>query len=247
LAVVSAARVLVVQHQDDCPPGWLGDWLAEAGCLLDVRRPDRGEPVQLDGHAGVVVLGGFPNAHDDAGAPWLPAVRAMLAQALRAEVPTLGICLGHQLLAVTVGGRSEPNPRGQQIGVLPMGWTDEAAHDPLLGSRPAVAAQWNNDVVVDLPATVTVLARAAGGEVQAARFGSRAWGLQCHPEADATICAAWAEHDKGEYAERGEDVGTYLQQVRDAEPRLAASWRVLGERFAALVGASPAAAVPHRG
>jgi GMP synthase (glutamine-hydrolysing) len=227
--------VLVVQHQEDCPPGWLGDWLVEAGCTLDVRRVDRGEPATLAGHAGLVVLGGFPNAHDDEAAPWLPGVRALLADALRTELPTLGICLGHQLLAVTVGGRSERNPNGQQIGVLTMGWTDHAADDPLLGSLPAVAAQWNNDVVVGLPAGVEVLARAAGGEVQAARFGPRAWGLQCHPEADAAICAAWAEHDKGAYAERGEDVTVYVEQVLRAEPTLAAAWQPVGAAFAGLV------------
>jgi GMP synthase (glutamine-hydrolysing) len=232
---VSRSSVLVVQHQDDCPPGWLGDWLVEAGCTLDVRRVDRGEPAVLDGQHGLVVLGGFPNAHDDAGAPWLPAVRSLLAAALRTDLPTLGVCLGHQLLAVAVGARSERNPRGQQIGVLPMGWTEAAADDPVLGSQPAIAAQWNNDVVVDLPPSVQVLARAAGGEVQAARFGPRAWGLQCHPEADAAICARWAEHDKAEYAARGEDVTVHVEQVLRAEPELAAAWRPVGLAFAELV------------
>jgi GMP synthase (glutamine-hydrolysing) len=238
VAAVGALSILVVQHQDDCPPGWLGGWLAGSGCTLDVRRPDRGEAVALAGHAGLVVLGGFPNAHDDAGAPWLPHVRALLREALDRELPTLGICLGHQLLGVTVGGRSEPNPLGQQIGVLPMGWTDRAAADPLLGSRPSSAVQWNNDVVVGLPDTGEVLARAPGCEGQAARFGPRAWGLQCHPEADAAICAAWAEHDKADYAERGQDVTVYVEQVTRAEPVLAAQWRPVGAAFGAVVGAT---------
>jgi GMP synthase (glutamine-hydrolysing) len=233
--------VLVVQHQDDCPPGWLGDWLVGAGCALDVRRADQGEPLTLGDHAGLLVLGGFPNAHDDAGAPRLPGVRALLREALDRELPTLGICLGHQLLGVAVGGRSVPNPGGQQIGVLPMGWTPAAATDPLLASRPATSVQWNNDVVVGLPDTVEVLARAAGGEIQAARFGACAWGLQCHPEADATICASWAEHDKAEYAERGEDVTVHVEQVARAEPRLAAQWRPVAEAFAARLGATAAA------
>jgi GMP synthase (glutamine-hydrolysing) len=237
---VNATRILVVQHQDDCPPGWLGDWLVGSGCVLDVRRPDRDEPLDRAGCAGLLVLGGFPNAHDDAGAPWLPAVRSLLREALSRELPTLGVCLGHQLLGAAVGGRSVRNPGGQQIGVLPMGWTKASIDDPLVTSRPVSAVQWNNDVLVDLPGSVDVLARAAGGEVQAARFGPRAWGLQCHPEADAAICAAWAEHDKGAYAERGEDVTTYLEQVRRAEPDLAAQWRPVGEAFGALARATAA-------
>jgi len=228
-------RVLVVQHQEDCPPGWLGDWLVEGGCRLDVRRADRGDPVALEQHDGVVVLGGFPNAHDDLTAPWLPAVRTMCAEALARELPMLGICLGHQLLAATVGGRSVPNPNGQQIGVLMMGWTGSASGDPLVGSLPGRAVQWNGDVVVDLPDSVEVLARAGGGEVQAARFGPVAWGLQCHPEADAAICAGWAEHDRATYAARGEDVSAYVEQVRAAEPELGDTWRPVGSAFAALV------------
>jgi GMP synthase (glutamine-hydrolysing) len=232
--------VLVVQHQADCPPGWLGEWLEESGCRLDVRHPAEGDALTLEGCSGLLVLGGFPNAHDDETAPWLPAVRGLISEALRTDLPTLGICLGHQLMAVAAGGRSVVGPNGQQIGVLPMGWVDVSG-DPLLASRPASAVQWNNDVVVDLPDSVEVLARAVGGEVQAARFGPRAWGLQCHPEADAAICSAWAEHDKGEYAERGEDVTVYLEQVRRAEPALAAAWRPVGEAFAGLVAATTAA------
>ncbi|WP_310963083.1 type 1 glutamine amidotransferase [Nocardioides terrisoli] len=230
------SKILVVQHQSDCPPGWFGDWLLEEGCQLDVRRPDRGEPVgATPQHVGVVVLGGSPNAHDDESAPWLAAVRALCADALAREVPLLGICLGHQLLAVSVGGRSVRNPDGQQIGVLPMGWTETAGADPLLASLPAVAVQWNHDIVVGLPESVQVLARAAGGEVQAARFGPTAWGLQCHPEAGAQICAAWAEHDRGEYAARGEDVSAYVDGVRVAEVALADAWRPVATAFSRLV------------
>lgn len=229
------ASILVIQHQDDCPPGWFGEWLVEEGCDLDVRRPDRGEPIDLaDQHSGIVVLGGSANAHDHEAAPWLPAVDALCRNALQREVPLLGICLGHQLLAVTVGGRSVRNPHGQQIGVLPLGWTAEAEDDPLLGALPGCAVQWNDDVVVDLPASVQVLARAAGGELQAARFGPAAWGVQCHPEVDARICAAWVEHDKGAYAGRGAEVVAGVGQVRDAEGELVASWRPVAAAFVGL-------------
>lgn len=229
-------RVLVVQHQADCPAGLLGEGLAAEGCQLDVRRAWRGDPLDLrDDPAGVLVLGGSPNAHDDAAAPWLPAVRALCRDAIAGEVPLLGVCLGHQLIGAAVGGRSAPNPHGQQIGVLPMGWLPAAATDPLLGPVSAArAVQWNTDVLVDLPEDVSVLARAAGGEVQAARFGPAAWGLQCHPEADATIVAGWAEHDRQDCAARGVDVDEYVSQVRSAEADLARDWRGLATSFAAL-------------
>ena len=65
---MTAARVLVVQHEADGPPGHVGRWLVEAGCLLDVRRPYTGEalPDDLDpvSRFPIPVLGVYGN-HDD--------------------------------------------------------------------------------------------------------------------------------------------------------------------------------------
>ena len=89
--------VLVVQHQDDCPPALVGDWLTEAGADLDVRRPYAGDalPTDLTGHHAFVVLGGSMGAHDDDAHPWLSATKELIRDAVSRETPTLGICLGH--------------------------------------------------------------------------------------------------------------------------------------------------------
>src|SRR4029450_13705853 len=96
---------LVVHHSRTEPSGRLGDWLASAGLLLDTRTPYDGSVLPcLDGYAGLVVLGGGMGAHEAASAPWLPATRELLRAAAGAGVPTLGICLGAQLLAAALGG-----------------------------------------------------------------------------------------------------------------------------------------------
>ena len=71
--------VLVIQHTPVCPPGRVGDWLTESGCVLEVVHPYAGEcqPTSLAGYAGLVVLGGEMGAYDDEIAPWLPATRAL--------------------------------------------------------------------------------------------------------------------------------------------------------------------------
>ena len=119
-------RVLVVQHQDDCPPALVGDWLVEAGCVLDVRRPYAGDelPDDLADHDAFLVLGGSMGAADDADHHWLAATKALIREAAEGGTPTLGICLGHQLAAVALGGEVTRNPQGQQLGLLPMGWTE---------------------------------------------------------------------------------------------------------------------------
>ena len=241
---MSSAPLLVVEHESQCPPGWMAEWLLEAGADLDVRRPYRGVPLpeDLSGHAGMMVLGGEMGANDDDGHPWLTQVKRLIAGAARAESPVLGICLGHQLAAVALGGEVQENPLGQQIGVFGVGWTEEAADDPLLGSLAArgssaedvPAVQWNNDIVVRLPEGAVDLAHTSGGELQAVRFAPTVWGVQWHPEAGEEIIRPWADHDRDAAFERGVDVYAYLDDVIAARDRLRATWCELADRFAEL-------------
>jgi GMP synthase (glutamine-hydrolysing) len=235
---VTSLPVLVVEHEAQCPPGWMGEWLADAGCTLDVRRPYTGDPLpqRLDGHRSMLVLGGSMDAYSDQGHPWLPEVRRLVRSAAAEEVPVLGICLGHQLAAVALGGVVCRNPRGQQMGVLEMGWARAAASDALLGavSTARRAVQWNNDVVTVLPPGTEVLARAATGEMQAARFAPTVWGVQCHPEADADVVAAWAANDRDCAVSRGVDVDEYVAGVALAREELRTAWRPLADSLAAM-------------
>ncbi|MDZ5622443.1 type 1 glutamine amidotransferase [Nocardioides sp. HM23] len=224
-------RVLVVQHEDGCPPARLGVWLVDAGCELDVRRPYEGEglPGGLSSHDAMVVLGGEMGADDDAVHPWLTPTKELLREAARDAVPTLGVCLGHQLAAVALGGTVGRSARGRQIGVLEVGWTGAAATDPLVASlaTPRRAIQWNEDLVLDPPPGAVLLAATALGEIQAMRFAPTVWGVQWHPEATLEMIKSWAANEPGPRADAG------LIAVREAEAELELSWRDLGKAFAA--------------
>ncbi len=230
--------LLVVEHEAQCPPGWMGEWLAEAGVALDVRRPYDGDalPEDLSRHAGMLVLGGSMAAGDDASYPWLTRTKELIRAAAAGGRPTLGICLGHQLAAVALGGEVAPNPGGQQIGVLDVGWTTAAGQDVLFGplSGPARAVQWNNDVVTRLPDGATVLASTPAGELQAARFAPALWGVQWHPEAGEEIIRPWAEDDRDHALERGVDVDAYVAEVAAAREEQRATWRGLATGLARL-------------
>lgn len=231
----ATARVLVIQHEDACPPAWLGDWLSEDGLELDVRRPYAGDalPDDLGDHEGLLVLGGPMNAYD--AEPWLAATQQLVCLAADRHVPTLGICLGHQLATVALGGSVIQNPNGQQLGVLPVGWLPEAAEDPLAAALTGIrwAAHWNSDVVDRLPEGAVVLARASSGEVQAARLAPTVWGIQPHPEADEHVVAPWAEEDRAVHPTGVVD--TALAGIAEAHDELEVSWRRLGTAFAAQV------------
>ena len=232
-------QLLVVEHEAQCPPGWIGEWLAEAGADLDVRRPYAGDdlPGDLTGHAGMVVLGGEMGADDDETYAWLTDVKRLVVAAAAERTPVLGVCLGHQLAAVALGGEVGPNPLGQQIGVLDVGWTDAALDDALFGKlaargRDLPAVQWNNDVVTRLPEGAVALAHTTRDELQAARLAPAVWGVQWHPEAGEEIIRPWADHDRDDAVERGVDVDAYVADVVAARDRLRATWRLLADRFA---------------
>ena len=227
------ARVLVVEHQADCPPALMGGWLEEAGLALDVVRPYLGErlPTTLDGVGGLVVLGGSMDAFADVVA-WLEPTRALVRRAVANGVPVLGICLGHQLAATALGGAVARNPRGQLVGLVGLGLTAEAGGDPVLGGLTGPGLFWNQDVVTALPPDAVVLARSAAGEVQAVRYADRAWGVQWHPEADAGLLASWARDDVESHRALGIDQADVLARVEAARGRLEADGRRLAGAFA---------------
>ncbi len=180
--------VLVLQHAPWEGPGLVA--AALTGVRLDVRTVvDDHDPFVPDPRtlAGLVVMGGSQDADDDAAHPGLAAERVLLARAVDADVPVLGVCLGMQLLALGLGARLHRR-HGTEIGFGPV---EILGDDPVLtplGARPPVL-HWHSDAV-DLPAGATLLASTPVTPVQAFRAGS-ALGLQFHLEVDEPLLGTW--------------------------------------------------------
>lgn len=239
-------RLLVIQHEDTCPAGLLGDVLSKHRITLDVCFAHRGDhiPESLADHDGLMVLGGAMGANDDADFPWLTATKALMREGVRAQRHVLGVCLGHQLLNTALGGSSGANPAGKARGLTPYRPTAQAQRDPLLSAVPegATGLQWNDDVVIELPAGAVVLATAPDGSVQAARFAPHAWGVQFHPEATPEIFRSWAVHRPVGADPLWQDQALHAAADGFVERReeVAQSWRPLADRFAELITAGVA-------
>lgn len=232
-----APRVLIVEHATYCPAARMGRWLAEAGCQLQVVRGHLGEslPPNLENVDALLVMGGPMSAYDDASYPWLGPTKALLAEAINCDLPTLGICLGHQLLAVAGGGQVRMSATGQQLGLVPVGLTDRGAKDPLFAELPvnSLAVHWNDDLVSRLPDTAVTLANSAAG-LQAFRLGQHVFGVQFHPEVDVEIVRGWADQDVAAGRLTPSIVGPQLGQIAAADSVLDRTWSEFGYRFAAI-------------
>jgi GMP synthase (glutamine-hydrolysing) len=227
--------LLVVENDPSDPVERLGDWLREAGAILDVRPAGSVLPADLIGVEGIVVMGGAMGASDDAVAPWLPHVRELLRTALAGEVPVLGVCLGAQLLALAAGGRVQPNPDGPEYGAQLVAKRTAAATDPLFGSLPITpdVIQWHVDAVTALPPGAVLLASSPTCEVQAFRIGRLAWGVQFHIEASPATVRRWAANDAVALADY--DVDRLVARVDAVADDIAEVWASFAAAFAAVV------------
>ena len=227
-------RALIVQHIEPEGPWLIADALARAGVAVDLVRAHRGEavPTDLGAHRGLVVMGGPMSASSDRDFPSREAELALLRDAVARGVPTLGVCLGAQLLAVAAGGAIHRGPV-PEIGWGPVALEAGAEGDPLLAgiAGPLHVLHWHGETF-DLPAGAIHLARSDVYANQAFRVGPAAWGLQFHIEVDVAAV-------EGFMAAFGHEAPAGSRIAEDAPRQLARSEAErlsIMERFARVVG-----------
>jgi len=182
-------RARYFQHVPFEGLGSMDAWLREAGYDIGVTRWYAGE--RAPDPAGIdllIVMGGPMSVNDKAGYPWLAAEKDFIRRWIDADRPLLGVCLGAQLIASSLGARVYPNP------VKEIGWFPVTAVTPLPEHAfhfppEQIVFHWHGETF-DLPVGAIHLARSAGCEHQAFQVGRHVIGLQFHLETTPETAAA---------------------------------------------------------
>lgn len=196
-------RALLIRHAGDRRDDRLADMLRDRGWQLEELSPADGDPlppVTASPYELAVVYGGIESANDTPSRGYIRREIDWIAGWVEAERPYLGLCLGAQLLARSLGARVQPHPEGwHEIGYVPISAT--VAGDGLI-PRELYVYQWHLEGF-ELPAGAQLLATGEAFPNQAFVFGGHAFGLQFHPEVRPAIVRRWIGQSGHMLAEPG--------------------------------------------
>ena len=204
----------------DSSLGWLGEAFQTAG--VEMRRVRANEGAALpsaDEVAAIVVLGGMQGAYEADRYPYLDDEMGLIREAASANVPTLGICLGAQLMAAALGGRAFPSE------AVEVGWPEEVltnagSRDPLLREVTGPVLLWHHDTF-ELPPDAELL---ASTRYPLAFRAGRSVGVQFHPEASPEMLAEWVDRTPQDtFDADGINPERWLRQARDLSQRARAA------------------------
>lgn len=216
--------VLILQHLSFDGPAYLGSWLEREGRRFKVFDSERGQayPSHIGPYGALAVLGGEMSANDPL--PPLRQAEALILQAVAADLPVLGHCLGGQLMARALGARVHASP-APEIGWQTMRVTDSPTARAWLGEADEpVVYHWHSEAF-ELPAGAELLASSAACPHQAFALGAHRLAMQFHVELDSVKLAVWAAsrdatflRQQREHATTVQSGAAMLAQARRALP-----------------------------
>lgn len=194
------------------------DWFAEGMGVSDLLQIDVFKQQSLpaaESLAGIVITGSaaMVSAKED----WSERTAEWLAEAVKKDIPILGVCYGHQLLAHALGGRAGPNPRGRQIGTVRTQLIDSYIDDPLLRHLPQTfpSQTSHSEVVLELPPGARRLASSPLDNNFSIRFAEKVWGVQFHPEFSGPVMSEYIRYRSDAIREEGLNPEQMLDKITD--------------------------------
>ena len=190
------AKIYVLQHHPVENLGTIADALEGAALAWQYVRVADGQavPADMKGAGGLIVMGGPMAVYQTDRYPWLRDEMRLIQDAVKSNLPVLGVCLGAQIVAAALGAKVERNPNGKEIGWHPIRLHDSAKDDRLMRALPATMTpfHWHGDIF-ELPPGAVSLASSDKTPCQAFRHGEKAYGFQFHLEVTRESVTAMAD------------------------------------------------------
>jgi len=172
-----------------------------------------------------VILGGPIGVYEQANYPFLTTELTLLKSRLAQNKPTIGICLGAQLIAAALGAKVYPGNNGKEIGWHPLVAGPSANACPAIQhllSPDLALLHWHGDTF-DLPTGAKLLASSSQYPHQVFSLGTSILALQCHPEVTLSGLEHWYVGHCCELSHAGIDVQQLRMQSKTHCPRLQAA------------------------
>ncbi|WP_228200595.1 glutamine amidotransferase [Arcobacter peruensis] len=162
--------------------------------IIDILSKDK--LPNINSAKGFIISGSHEMVTDEL--TWSLLLEKYIKKISKTNIPLLGICYGHQLIAKALGGKSDFNKNGKEIGIVKIKNLSFKNKDPLLKNFPKKfdAFETHYQTVIKLPAKAKILAKNSKDNTQAARFESNIWGVQFHPEFDKEIMKEYILNQK---------------------------------------------------
>lgn len=174
-------RAHYLQHVAFEGLGSIDAWLKSAGYQITATRFYQSSLLPAaDSFDFLIIMGGPMGVNEEERYPWLRMEKRFIRQVIKRGTPVLGICLGAQLIAASLGESVYPNRR-KEIGWFPVQGIDHQDKALFLFPAEFEAFHWHGDTF-DLPADSVLLASSEGCTNQAFQLGASVMGLQFHPE-----------------------------------------------------------------
>jgi GMP synthase-like glutamine amidotransferase len=157
--------------------------------IEEIKAQEYSTPINPDQYSAIVILGGPMAVYDNLS--YLTREQELIRNAIKKEIPVLGICLGSQLIAQAIGGRVCKGPK-KEIGWFDVTLTNYGLKGMFKGVKHKTLRvfQWHSDTF-DLPAGANMMASSILYP-QGFRFGS-AVGIQFHLEVDDKMIQRWLQ------------------------------------------------------
>ncbi|NOX87922.1 MAG: glutamine amidotransferase [Calditrichaeota bacterium] len=178
--------------------------------VIDVRQ-NKTLP-RFNGIRAVIVTGSHAMVTEESDR--MKQTAGFLQQARERSVPVLGICFGHQLLALAFGGEAGDNPKGDEFGAVKVTLTKEGGKDVLFRDRPSEFSAFmsHRQTVFKLPPGAINLAVTDMDKHAAFFLPPSIWGVQFHPEFNERIMSYYL---KKHYNIPDSHIGNYLTPLND--------------------------------